>query len=53
MKKFYVKAPVSGWHEVGKEHFDAFVDHMRKQATPPAVTISELIDSRTRIVETV
>jgi hypothetical protein len=53
MKKYYVKAPISGWHEVDKEHFDAFVDHIRKRATPPTLTINELIDSRTRIAETV
>lgn len=53
MKKFYVKAPISGWREVDKEHFEAFVGNIRKHAAPPTMTIDELIASRTRIAETV
>ena len=52
MEKYYVKAPISGWHEVNKEHFEAFVGNMRKHSTPPTMTIDELIASKTRIVET-
>ena len=52
MEKYYVKAPISGWHEVDKEHFEVFVDHMRKHATTSTMTIDELIASKTRIVET-
>ena len=52
MEKYYVKAPISGWHEVNKEHFEAFVGNMRKHSTPPTMTIDELIARKTRIVET-
>lgn len=53
MKKYYVKAPISGWREVDKEHFEAFVGNIRRRATPPTATVDELIASRTRIAETV
>lgn len=31
--KYYVKAPVSGWHEVSKESYEKFVQHIRDGAT--------------------
>lgn len=48
MTKYYVKAPVTGWHEVNKEQFERFVLHLRKHASP-TIPMDELVKSRTRI----
>ena len=48
MTKYYVKAPVTGWHEVNKEQFERFVLHLRKNASP-TIPMDELVKSRTRI----
>ena len=48
MTRYYVKAPITGWHEVSKEAFERFVLHLRKDATP-VIPIDELIKNRTRI----
>ena len=50
--RYFVKAPISGWHEVDKEHYDRFVRHLREQASPSTMTMDELIQSRTRIEAT-
>lgn len=47
--KYYVKVPITGWHEVDKEHFDKFVNHILKESTPPNMTIDELVKKLTRI----
>lgn len=49
--RYFVKAPISGWHEVDKEHYNRFVRHLREHATPPSMTIDELIRNRARIEE--
>lgn len=33
MYKFYVKAPVTGWCEVDKDHFESFRNHIISDAT--------------------
>lgn len=49
MEKYYVKAPISGWKEVDKEHYERFVNTLRKGITT-AFNKEELIKERTRIV---
>lgn len=51
MKKYFVKAPISGWHEVSKEQFEKFCEHLREHATPCGMTIDELVECRTKIAE--
>jgi hypothetical protein len=49
--RYFVKAPISGWHEVSKERFDSFVANLRKNSTGcPASKKDELVKSRTRII---
>lgn len=50
MERYFVKAPVSGWHEVDREHFERFVENIRKNANPPTMTKEELIKSITKTI---
>lgn len=51
MARHFVKAPISGWHEVSKEQFDSFVANLRKHSTGcPASKKDELVKSRTKII---
>jgi effector-binding domain-containing protein len=33
MKKYFVKAIFSGWHEVSEENYNRFCDNIRRNAT--------------------
>ena len=46
-EKYFVKAPISGWHEVDKQHYESFINHLRSKATP-TIPMEELIKSRTK-----
>ena len=48
MKRYYVKAPITGWHEVDREQFERFVAHVRRDATP-TLPMDELVKRITRI----
>ena len=48
MTRYYVKAPVSGWHEVSKEGFEKYIKFLRDNASP-TIPIEQLIKLRTRI----
>lgn len=50
MKRYFVKAPISGWHEVDRSRFLRFIDHLKKCSTP-TIPINDLIKSRTKIKE--
>ena len=48
--KYYVKSPISGWHEVTKERFDEFVKIMREGSNNiPYEKKDEFIASITKI----
>ena len=49
MVRYFVKAPVSGWHEVDREQYERFIEYLRRCATP-TIPIDDLINKRTRIV---
>lgn len=49
MTRYFVKAPVSGWHEVDREQYELFIEHLRRKSTP-TIPIDDLINMRTRIV---
>lgn len=49
--KYYVKAPISGWHEVTREQLESFVNHIRNNSNPPDMTKDELIKRLTKIVK--
>ena len=48
MTRYYIKSHFSGWQEVKKEQFDAFVDHLQKNIVF-ADRREDIIKSRTRI----
>ena len=48
MIKYYVKAPVSGWHEVSKEGYEKYIKFLKENASP-TIPMEQLIQSRTRI----
>lgn len=50
MKRYFVKAPISGWHEVDRSHFLRFIEHLKLHATP-TIPIQDLIKLRTIIKE--
>lgn len=52
MTRYFVKAPITGWHEVSKEGFERYVDFNRKNANPPKMTLDELIARLTKTIET-
>ena len=50
MNRYFVKALFSGWHEVSKEQFDAFVAHLVNGSTNvPPERKAELVAAKTRI----
>lgn len=48
MTKYYVKAPVSGWHEVNEEGYNKYIEFLRENASP-TIPMEQLIQSRTRV----
>lgn len=48
MTKYYVKAPVTGWHEVNKEKYVNYIKFLRENASP-TIPMDDLIQLRTRI----
>lgn len=52
MTHYYVKALISGWHEVSKERFDEFVKILREGSGNISYKKKdEFIASKTKIVE--
>lgn len=52
MTKYFVKAPISGWHEVSKDRFDEFVKTLREGSIRiPYEKKDEFIASKTKIIE--
>lgn len=49
--RYFVKAHISGWHEVSCQQFCDFVRHIREHSTPPKLTKDTLIAQRTFIVK--
>lgn len=52
MKRYFIKAPITGWHEVNKEGFERHIEFIRKNANPPKMTMDELIARLTKPIET-
>lgn len=52
MTRYFIKAPITGWHEVSKEGFERHIEFIRKNANPPKLTMDELIARLTKIIET-
>lgn len=52
MTRYFVKAPITGWHEVSKAGFERHIEFIRKNANPPKMTMDELIAHLTKIIET-
>lgn len=46
--KFFVKAPITGWHEVDEEHYNRFKNHILRYSTPKDCTPAELAEKITR-----
>lgn len=46
--KFYVKAPITGWHEVGEEQYNKFKKHISEHSNPTKCTPTELAEKITR-----
>lgn len=52
MKRYFVKALISGWHEVDEEHYKAFIEYLRKGITAiPGKRKEEYIKTRIKIIE--
>jgi hypothetical protein len=52
VKRYYVKSPISGWHEVNKERFDEFVKNLRNGSINiPYEKKDEFIASKTKVIE--
>ncbi len=50
--RYFVKSLFAGWHEVPKENFDAFCDHIRKFATAiPTDKLDAYIATRAKILK--
>ena len=50
MKRYFVKSLFTGWHEVPKENFDRFCEHIRKDAVNiPTDEREAYIATRTKI----
>jgi hypothetical protein len=50
--KYFVKSPISGWHEVSKERFDEFCKILREGAIAiPYEKKDAFIASKTKIIE--
>ena len=48
MTKYYVKAPITGWHEVDEEKYENYIKFLRENASP-VIPMVDLIKLRTRI----
>lgn len=46
--RYYVKAPISGWHEVDEEHYNRFKSHILAHSNPQHCTPAELAEKLTR-----
>lgn len=46
--KYFVKAPITGWHEVDQEHFNRFKKHILAHSNPANCTPAELAEKITR-----
>lgn len=46
--KFYVKAPITGWHEVSEEQYNEFKKHILEHSNPTKCTPAELAEKLTR-----
>jgi hypothetical protein len=51
MKKYFIKAPISGWVEVPKENYERYKNHIIERSTPANCTPKELAEKLTKIVE--
>ena len=52
INKYFVKSIFSGWHEVDKEHYEAFVKHLREYSTNiPDSRKDDFIASKTKVIE--
>ena len=53
MKRYFVKALISGWHEVDEEHYKSFIEYLRKGITaiPGKKKKEEYIKTRIKIIE--
>lgn len=50
--RYFVKAPITGWHEVSKPQFEAFVAHkMKDTVNIPENKKSDYLKTITRIEE--
>lgn len=47
MTRYFVKTPITGWHEVSKAGFERYIEFIRKNANPPKMTMDELIARQT------
>lgn len=50
MPRYFVKAPVSGWHEVDQKTFEGYIEFLKKYAQP-SIPMEALIKQRTKIEE--
>lgn len=48
--KYYIKTPITGWHEVDEEHFERFVGHIRNDSNPPNMTKDDLVKKLTKVI---
>ena len=46
--KFFVKAPITGWHEVDEEHYNRFREHILWHSNPQYCTPAQLVEKITR-----
>ena len=52
MKRYFVKALISGWHEVDEEHYKSFIEYLRKGITAsPGKKKEEYIKTKIKIIE--
>lgn len=52
MKRYFVKAFITGWHEVDEEHYKAFIEYLRKGITAiPGKKKEEYIKTKIKIIE--
>ena len=49
MKRYYIKAPLSGWHEVDESGYKSYISFLKVYGAPPGLTMAEYIESRTRV----
>lgn len=46
--KYFIKAPITGWHEVDEEHYNRFKEHIITHSNPKNCTPEELAERLTR-----